>query len=568
MNWDERGRLWIAETVDYPNNLQRSGEGHDRIVICEDTDGDGVADKFTVFADKLSIPTGFTFYKNGIIVVQAPHTLFLQDTDGLDRADVRKVLFSGWGTGDTHAGPSNLRWGFDNWIYGIVGYSGFRGTVGDERHSFQQGFFRFKPDGAKLEFLRSTNNNSWGVGFSEEGLLFGSTANGNPSVYLPIPNRYYESVRGWSSRVLGGIAGNAPMHPITDKVRQVDYHGHFTAAAGHALYTARLYPREYWNRAAFVAEPTGHLVATFQVERRGSDFVSRNAWNLLASDDEWSAPIMAEVGPDGNVWVIDWYNYIVQHNPTPAGFKTGKGNAYETDLRDKTHGRVYRLVAKDVKPAAPVTLKDATLAKLVATLKSDNLLWRLHAQRLLIERGKRDVVPDLLTLVGDSSVDEIGLNPGAIHALWTLHGLGALDGTDGRANATVEAALKHRSAGVRRNAVLVMPRTADASSAIVDSDLLEDRDAQVRLAALLAVADMPPNPCAADDFIDMLSRPENAADRWIPDAVTSAAARIDVRFLRALARTTPKPGPRALEVAAVIAEHRAPAVRLTAWTRS
>ncbi len=124
-----------------------------------------------------------------------------QDTEATT-ADERKVLFTGWGTGDTHAGPSNLRYGLDNWIYGIVGYSGFSGTVAGEKHQFGQGFYRFRPDGSKLEFLRSTNNNSWGVGFSEEGLLFGSTANGNPSVYMPIPNRYYEAVRGWSSTVL------------------------------------------------------------------------------------------------------------------------------------------------------------------------------------------------------------------------------------------------------------------------------------------------------------------------------------------------------------------------------
>src|SRR5439155_16415084 len=136
--------------------------------------------------------------------------------------------------------------GLDNWIYGIVGYSGFNGVVGGTRHRFSQGFFRFKltpavspplrggdTGGVQLEFLRSTNNNSWGVGFSEDGLLFGSTANGCPSVYLPIPNRAYERVRGFAPTVLGGIAGNAPMHPITDKVRQVDYHGRFTAAAGH-----------------------------------------------------------------------------------------------------------------------------------------------------------------------------------------------------------------------------------------------------------------------------------------------------------------------------------------------
>src|SRR5262249_41191942 len=151
-------------TVDYPNNLQPPGRGHDRIRVLEDTDGDGKADKFTVFADGLSIPTSMVFAGGGLIVHQIPETVLLKDIDGHDRADSRTVLFTGWGTGDTHAGPSNLRYGFDNWVYGIVGYSGFRGTVGGEALRFSQGFYRFRPDGSKLEFLRSTSNNSWGTG--------------------------------------------------------------------------------------------------------------------------------------------------------------------------------------------------------------------------------------------------------------------------------------------------------------------------------------------------------------------------------------------------------------------
>jgi putative membrane-bound dehydrogenase-like protein len=559
MNWDERGRLWVAVTVDYPNNKQPEGQGHDKIVICEDTRGTGRADKFTVFADHLSLPTSLTFARGGVIVTQPPDTLFLKDTNGDDVAGERHVLFTGWHTDDTHAGPSNLRYGLDNWIYGMVGYAGFSGTVGGERHSFRQGVFRFQPDGAKLEFLRNTNNNSWGVGFSEEGILFGSTANGNPSVHLPIPNRYYESVRGWSSRVLGGIAGNAALEPITDKVRQVDYHGHFTAAAGHALYTARTYPAEYWNRTAFVSEPTGHLTATFVIGPDGSSFRSRNAWNLLASDDEWTAPIMAEVGPDGQVWVIDWYNYIVQHNPTPPGFKTGKGNAYETELRDKTHGRIYRVVYNAGKPMQALSLKDAPAEKLVATLKHENMFWRLHAQRLLVERKKLDVVPDLVRLAGDPSVDAIGLNPGVIHALWTLHGLGALNPSHPEATAAVVRALEHKSAGVRRNALLVLPRNNHSLQEIIASHALQHPDAQVRLAALLTIAELPPSPTGAVLLLDALQEEATLEDRWLADAATSAAAAQAVGFLSELTHrpwTKPVP-PRLSELVERVAEHYA-----------
>ena len=281
MNWDERGRLWICETLDYPNELKPPGEGRDRIRILEDTDGDWVADKFTVFAEKLSIPTAITFYRGGAIVQDGTETIYLKDTNGDDKADFRKVLITGWSMGDTHGEVSNFQYGLDNWYYAMQGYNNSSPVLTDGRKvtSFRQGFFRFKVEEAKassgtevgngkadqpnpvvtdLEFLRSTNNNTWGLGLSEEGLVFGSTANGNPSEFMPIPNRYYEAVRGWSSSVLNGIADSNKFEPLDEgKVRQVDHHGGFTAAAGHALYTARNYPKEYWNRTAFVTEATG-----------------------------------------------------------------------------------------------------------------------------------------------------------------------------------------------------------------------------------------------------------------------------------------------------------------------
>lgn len=548
MTWDERGRLWVAETTDYPNELRPAGTGRDRIRICEDTDGDGHADKFTLFADQLSIPTSLIVARGGVIVAQAPDTLFLQDTDGDGVADVRQVLFTGWGTKDTHAGPSNLHLGPDNWIYGIVGYSGFAGTVGGEQHTFKQGFFRFRPDGSKLEFLRSTNNNSWGLGFNEEGVLFGSTANGNPSEYLPIPNRFYEAVRGWSASVLTGIADSNAFEAVTEKVRQVDHHGGFTAAAGHALYTARTYPREYWDRTAFVCEPTGHLIATFCLQKNGAGYRSRNRWNLLASDDEWSAPIAAEVGPDGNVWIIDWYNYIVQHNPTPAGYQTGAGNAYETKLRDKTHGRIYRLVyrgssddaagARSTSVAsAQSSLSGASPAELVTALQRDNLFWRMQAQRLLIERNQLDVVELLVALTADRSTDELGLNPGALHALWTLHGLGAFDAPrdSAAARSAAVAALRHPALAVRRAALQVLPRDSESLQQILTGRLSLDTDGQVRLAALLALAEMPASAAAANQVLEAWTNPLNRNDRWLQEAAVCAAARHAAEFLLAAA---------------------------------
>jgi putative membrane-bound dehydrogenase-like protein len=537
MAWDERGRLWVAETVDYPNELKPAGEGRDRLKICEDTNGDGQADKFTIFTEQLSIPTGFVFANGGVIVIHSGKTEFFKDTNGDDKADERRVLFPGWSMRDTHATASNLRYGFDNWIWGTVGYSGFQGTVGGKQIRFGQGIFRFKPDGSALEFVRSSNNNTWGLGLSEDNIVFGSTANGNASMYMPIPNRYYEAVSGWASSVIGTIADSQRFYPLTEKVRQVDYHGRYTAGAGSALYTARNFPKEYWNKVQFVAEPTGHLLGKFHLQERGSDFVAYNGRNFLASDDEWTSPVCAEVGPDGALWVSDWYNYIIQHNPTPRGFQTGRGAAYETPLRDKTHGRIYRVSYKNPKvaqPAQALRLDQASPAQLVAALKNDNLLWRMHAQRLLVTRGQKDVVPALNELVRNQGVDEIGLNPAAIHSLWTLNGLGALDGSDSQSADTAIASLRHQAAGVRRAAVMVLPRNENSLKALLDAKLLDDSDAQVRMAAFLALSELPASATAGPAVFASLQAPRNSEDRWIADAATTAAARNDASFLKAV----------------------------------
>ena len=558
MNWDARGRLWIAETLDYPNELKPKGKGRDRIRILEDTDGDGRADRFTVFAKGLSIPTAMTFSNGGLIVQDGTVTKFLKDTDGDDIADESKILFTGWTLGDTHGGVSNFQYGLDNHIWAMQGYNSSQPVSSAEKgQRFRQGFFRFNPIGPELEFVRSTNNNTWGLGISEEGIIFGSTANGNPSVYMPIPNRYYEKVRGWTpSLVLGSIADSYQFAPITKNIRQVDWHGGYTAAAGHSIYTARAYPQEYWNRAAFVNGPTGHLVGTFILKPNGTDFTSTSPFNLFASDDEWTAPIMAEVGPDGNVWVIDWYNYIVQHNPTPRGFETGKGNAYKSDLRDKKHGRIYRVVYGDKPTQPPVNLEIATPEQLVKALTNPTMLLRKHAQRLLVERNQTDVVNSLISLVNSQSVDPIGLNVSAIHALWTLHGLGQFAGNNSDAEAALLGALSHPSRGVRKNAIQVLPKIRKSTDNILTLNLLNDPDAQVRLAALLALCDLPPAPSAGTALVNMWRQQAQYQDRWTPDAFTAAAASNDSQFLQSVAEFT-EPNAGLINTVKIVTEHYA-----------
>lgn len=439
MAWDGRGRAFVIETVDYPNELQAGNLGHDRITICEDRDGDGRAETFTRFAEGLSIPTSLVFANGGVIATNGSELLFLQDTDGDDKADLRKVLFSGFHMGDTHAGVSNLRWGIDGWIWATIGYSGFRGRVGGEDHEFAQGLFRFRPDGSKLEFLQNTTNNTWGLGFTEEFDVVGSTANGNPSWYLTFPRADYRAA-GLDQGHTPRADDNPLFAPMSFDIRQVDSFDRYTSAAGHALYTARRFPADYWNKIAFVCEPTGKLVGRFTMERHGAGFRAvQSPNNLYCSADAWSAPVFAEAGPDGAVWICDWYNLIVQHNPTPsrasAGVdaRTGRGNAYETPLRDKRHGRIYRVFPTG-------TANDAIPSDPLAGLAHPNLLWRLQAQRRIVEGGDRSTAKVLGELVRASSV----ASPHALHALASM---GALE------HGLIATALVGKHAATRRAAI-------------------------------------------------------------------------------------------------------------------
>ncbi len=509
MAWDERGRLWIAEARDYPHDVKPDGLGNDSIKICEDTNGDGRADKFTLFADRLNIPTGFTFANGGIVVAQPPRFLFLKDTNGDDQADVRTEIMTGWGVSDTHAQANNLHYGFDNWLYGCVGYSGFKGNIGGVDKQFAQGTYRFKADGSALEFLHQFTNNSWAHSANEFGDQFGGTANNAPIFFGGIPATILP--KGTRAMTAKRINTEDKTHTITPNYRQVDVFGGYTAAAGSAfIYSDRLPAR--LQGMAMICEPTMKNIALFDVRRDGAGYVANDSFNLVASSDEWMSPVFAEVGPDGAVWFSDWQNYIIQHNPTPSlergGYasKTGVGGAHENPLRDNSRGRIYRVVWDQAKPAPITSLKGATTAQLVAALGDGNQFWRLTAQRLLVEGRRTDAVPALRPAVA-------GRAPlAAIHALWTLHGLGELD------EATHRAGLVHSDAAVRRNATRALGRDAGAVSRYFGSAVVSDPDPLTKLAALVKLAEFPATKQIQTVVASLVRSPANQKDEWLREA--------------------------------------------------
>ena len=545
MNWDEKGRLWVIETVDYPNTVRDDkGNGDDRIKICEDTNGDGKADKFTVFADKLNIPTSFAFVNGGILVSQAPYFLFLKDTDGDDKADIKEIVMNGWGVFDTHAGPSNLQPGIDNNIYGVVGYSGFKGTISDENFEFSQGIYRFNKDYRNFEFLTNTSNNTWGLGITENNSIFASTANNTHSVFMGIPNKTLKGVAGISVKGSTKIDGHYNMSPITQNIRQVDVFGGFTAAAGHHFYTARRFPKRYWNTYAFVCEPTGGLVHIAKIEKDGAGYLEKDGGNLMASSDEWVSPVEAKVGPDGAVWILDWYNFIIQHNPTPnvnrGGYNAvnGPGNAYKNPLRDKSKGRVWRIVPKDEDDKKTKSLDKNDSKELVKALSDDNMFWRMTAQRLLVEKGSTDIVPDLIKLIQNTDLDVLGLNPGALHSLWTLHGLGIFTTKDEYME-VIKTALNHPSGAVRKAAIQILPQNETIDALLLKTNLLKDKDPEVQLATLLYFSEREPSSEIGKELFALSKNEEVVSDDWLAKALYIAGSKHHQGFISAYMASNP-----------------------------
>lgn len=543
--WDERGRLFVVEAPDYPHDMQEDGEGNDRITMCEDTDGDGRANNCKVFADGLSIPTGIVAVNGGFIVSQAPHFLFLKDTDGDDKADVRKVINSGWGTFDTHAGPNNLRYGHDNRIWGAVGYSA---TPDDTTQGeFQNGVYRMNVDGSEIQPVGQFSNNTWGLGLSEDFEVFGSTANNAPAWHVPLWRSYvYDRYEEVPPKMSAKIDDFTQVFPVTYNFLQVDAHGRYTAGSGFNLYTARAFPERYWNRGAFIGEPTAHLLGQFFLEPTGSTYAANNRGSIIASTDEWLSPVHAEVGPDGQLWVADWYNFIIQHNPIPteesAGFdaESGDGNAHVNPLRDNQRGRIYRLVAKDSGNDAtaykPLDLSDADTATLVETLSNDNLFWRLTAQRKLVQEDRQDAIPALRGILqGEANIDAIGLDVASIHAIWSLQGFGAFSMDNEADRPVIEKALAHSAAGTRKNALKALMESPTEANLAAAADQLNDNDARSRLWALLAVGLQQPS--AKTGELLLTHRTELPADEWLAETFVLAALRHDEHYWAALNST-------------------------------
>lgn len=533
LDWDPRGRMWVAVTPEYPFKQDKS-PAKDSILVLEDTNGDGRMDKRSVFYEGLNLVTSFVFHRDGVIVSQAPQILFLRDTNGDGKADKREVLFDGFGTYDTHAVINNLRWGLDGWIYGCQGYSGTQSTniVNARRQKFGKignGIFRFKPDASAIEQVSSYNGNSWGIDFNAEGELFFSKANGPHISHVVMPERYLARGKLGGATSDKAIEDHKKVSPIfTDRRHeyvQVAPVGEFTAASGCTLYSGGAWPEKY-HGSAFVCEPTVHIVHEDIVTRAESptyEATRRDDAEFIAGTDLWFRPVHTRIGPDGAMYLLDFYNQAISHNDI-RGVDHGKGNAAVRPDRDHDHGRIWRIQHKQARRNEVPNLATASNAQLAAALQHPNAWVRETAQRLLAERQDKTIAPTLASML-TNRVTVVRL-----HALWTLHRLGALT------ESNLLTSLTDGHVAVINNALRVVPELRTAPSTNVIAAVikqLKDSAERSRLDALLALTQWPPEKATVTAVHKLFSDLKDSRDTWAKSAMLGVARLAPTNFIRA-----------------------------------
>jgi len=458
MAFDPQGRIYAVEMIDYPDEKEPSG----RIRLLEDRDADGRFETSFVFADGFHFPTGVMPWKEGILVAAAPDIFYLVDTDGDHRADKRQVLLSGFNPFNPQLRVNGLLYGIDNWIYGAYPkYGPSRrnpeqfGRPGGPLHFpghpevppvdiAQLGTdFRFRPDHLKIE--PAAGNSQYGNTFNERHHRFGLW-NNNHIRHMVIESKYlernpYQSVAS-AMQFPSDHENQSIVYPVTE--RPIYIHesqvGMFTSACGNTAYAGGNFPAPY-DHSYFVCEPVHNLVHSDLLTPGGATYAAQRSVEkaeFLASTDGWFKPVFTTVGPDGALYVVDYYRKYVEHpDYVPEGME-GK-----FDLRAGAgQGRIYRVLHSSSKPVPKPRLKEASSADLVGQLSNPNLWWRTTAQRLLVERQDASVVSQLEALASRSASPQ-----GRAHALWTLDGLGRLKGE------LVLAALSDPSPMVREQAI-------------------------------------------------------------------------------------------------------------------
>jgi putative membrane-bound dehydrogenase-like protein len=419
MTWDERGRLWVLELYEYPLGAPPGAKPRDRIKILEDTDNDGLADKVTVFADGLNLATGLALGNGGVYVGQAPDFLFLQDTNHDDKADTRTVLLTGFGLDDRHELLNGFNWGPDGWLYmthGVFTHSRVKipeaSAPGVE---VTAAVARYHPYTKKFEVFAEGTSNPWGVDFDRYGNAFVSAC---------VIDHLFHMAPGGIYVRQGGVPANPYAYELLPSI--VDHKHHMAAYCGICIYQGDQFPEEYRGHV-FMGNIHQNAINHDRLIPNGSSFKAIAEKDFLTTSDGWFRPISEQVGPDGALWVGDWYDkYPCYQNAQadPEGVDRERGRIWRVVYTGKNPGKKM-----PSRPETKMDLRKTSSDNLVKLLEHPNEWQRRTAQRMFTERISQ-LKSESSRLLIRSALEEILTKrktlENRLSALWTLHNSGLL----------------------------------------------------------------------------------------------------------------------------------------------
>lgn len=421
MNFDESGRLWIVSSEVYPH-IEPGAEARDRVLVIEDADHDGVADRTQVFAEGLLIPTGVAPGDGGVYVANSTQLLHFKDTNGDLKADSRNIVLSGFGTEDTHHILHTLRWGPDGYLYfnqSIYIHSHIETPWGVRRLN-AGGIWQFRPETLELGVFMRGLVNSWGHHFDRFGQSFATDGAGGEGINFVVPGAYYFTAAD-APEILHGLNPGSPKH------------------CGLEIVETPMLPPE-WQGCAITNDFRGHRVCRFKLSEDRSGFVSREQKEVIWSDHVAFRPIDVKLGPDGAIYIADWYNPIIQHGEVD----------FRDPRRDHTHGRIWRVTWSGAPKRKSSDLHAYSNSELLETLREPDNFRRQAAKQVLRQRGDA-ALEDLSRWVAGIPV-EPDTEHLRLEALWCSQSLRQvnlplveqlLQAEDGRVRAAAVRALSH-----------------------------------------------------------------------------------------------------------------------------